>query len=232
MKRINVSPEERIKLVAVICRKYQLCDAAGFRLYFPKVSDRLLQASWVEAKQKVRHKDIIKDADGLDMTEIFEAERAAATIPTDESEMHRYLHMEFNPKLLNRKEEQIQRRSRHLVAKRYVDFQQRKVYAQLRARKRRRFLVGVSLGSSLAVALFGSRIWDGFTPVNELTQRLYDRSIARLDSTVCNDGWTSPSQGQGACSHHGGIRQKFSRSVHTKTLQECRVEAEVLSWMD
>lgn len=78
---------------------------------------------------------------------------------------------------------------------------------------------------------FGTRIIDGFTPIDTLTERLHERSKYKFSGSKCNDGWNSYSQGQGACSWHDGVRYEFSKGEYSKTLKECRLEAEEISWM-
>lgn len=83
-----------------------------------------------------------------------------------------------------------------------------------------------------ATFFFGSRIIDGFTSVETLTERIHERSKHKFSGSKCNDGWTSFSQGQGACSWHNGVDYEFYKGEYTKTIDECRQEAEELSWLD
>jgi hypothetical protein len=78
---------------------------------------------------------------------------------------------------------------------------------------------------------FGSRVVDGLTPVDTLTQRLHERSKYKFSGCKCNDGWNSYSQGQGACSWHNGVRYEFIKGEYSKTLEECRLKAEEISWL-
>jgi hypothetical protein len=79
---------------------------------------------------------------------------------------------------------------------------------------------------------FGSRIIDGFTSVETLTTRIHERSKYKFSGSKCNDGWTSFSQGQGACSWHNGVDYEFYKGEYSRTIEECRQEAEELSWLD
>ena len=79
---------------------------------------------------------------------------------------------------------------------------------------------------------FGSRIRDGFTSVDVLTERIYEREIYEFSVSICRDGTTSHSQGRGTCSWHNGVRYKFYKGEHKLTKQECRNLAEERSWID
>lgn len=79
---------------------------------------------------------------------------------------------------------------------------------------------------------FGTRIIDGLTSVETLTSRIHERSKYKFSGSKCNDGWTSFSQGQGACSWHDGVNYEFNKGEYSKTIEECLVEAEKLSWRD
>ncbi len=79
---------------------------------------------------------------------------------------------------------------------------------------------------------FGSRIIDGLTSVETLTTKIHERSKYKFSGSKCNDGWTSFSQGQGACSWHNGVDYEFYKGEYSKTIEECRQEAEELSWLD
>ena len=77
---------------------------------------------------------------------------------------------------------------------------------------------------------FGARVIDGLTPVDTLTERIHERSKYNFSGSKCNDGWNSYSQGQGACSWHEGVKYYFRKGEYSKTVEECKVEAEELSW--
>jgi hypothetical protein len=78
---------------------------------------------------------------------------------------------------------------------------------------------------------FGGRIVDGFTSVETLTMKLHERSKYIFSGSKCNDGFISISQGQGSCSWHNGVTYEFYKGEYSKTLEECRTEAEELSWI-
>ncbi len=84
----------------------------------------------------------------------------------------------------------------------------------------------------LCLIVFGSRIYDGLTPVDVLTIKIYNKSRYKFDGSICWDGKISHSQGQGTCSWHGGIKHQFKKGEASKTYSKCKEEAKKLSWRD
>jgi hypothetical protein len=80
--------------------------------------------------------------------------------------------------------------------------------------------------------IFGSRIRDGFTGVNNLTERIYERNLYTFNGSKCRDGTTSQSQGRGTCSWHNGVQYKFYKGQPKKSRQQCRIEGKELSWVE
>ncbi|PSK93493.1 TIR domain-containing protein [Taibaiella chishuiensis] len=70
---------------------------------------------------------------------------------------------------------------------------------------------------------------DTLTPVDILTQRIYERNTRRVEGSVCGDGAFSERQGRGSCSHHGGVARKVDTVLHDKTMEDCRREARSIS---
>lgn len=61
--------------------------------------------------------------------------------------------------------------------------------------------------------------------VDALTNYLYENSKYKFNGAICNDGWTSHSQGRGTCSHHGGVDYYFYVGDYSKTIEQCRENA-------
>lgn len=72
---------------------------------------------------------------------------------------------------------------------------------------------------------------DHLTPVDTLAPRLYGRHMTRFRS-VCGDGTLSRSRGRGTCSHHLGVTRNVDTLIPMKTMDECRVLAKEISWLD
>ena len=108
-----------------------------------------------------------------------------------------------------------------------------------KAIKRKNILDSIRAWATLSIfpllfitIFFGSRIRDGFTTVDVLTERIYERSVYKYNGSRCRDGTDSRSQGRGTCSWHGGVRFKFYKGQHKKSKQECRIEAKERSWIE
>lgn len=72
---------------------------------------------------------------------------------------------------------------------------------------------------------------DHFTPVDTLAKRIYNQSQRKVSGSVCRDSSFSLAQGQGACSHHGGVAHLVDSTMQEKTFEQCRKEAEEISWL-
>ena len=87
---------------------------------------------------------------------------------------------------------------------------------------------------SLATAVTGTAafgLWDKLTPIDKLTERLYERSKKSYHGAICNNNTFSKSHGRGTCSHNGGVHHYVDTVVYTKTLDQCKKEAEEVSWL-
>ena len=99
----------------------------------------------------------------------------------------------------------------------------RRVSKMVTPRARKLFLA-LATGGVLTYTLA-----DKFTPVDVLTRRLYERSMQVSEGAICIDGTISSSTGRGTCSHHGGVDYQFKDTIYSKTLEQCRKEAEDIS---
>lgn len=61
--------------------------------------------------------------------------------------------------------------------------------------------------------------------VDVLTNYLHEDSKYRFNGAICNDGWTSHSQGRGTCSHHHGVDYYFYEGDYSKSIEQCRQDA-------
>ena len=123
-----------------------------------------------------------------------------------------------------------------------LTFRTKELYVQViekKAEKRKNIIDSIKAWTTLSLfplifitIFFGSRIRDGFTTVDVLTERIYERSVYEYNGSKCRDGTNSRSQGRGTCSWHGGVRFKFYKGQHKKSRKECRIEAKELSWIE
>jgi hypothetical protein len=70
---------------------------------------------------------------------------------------------------------------------------------------------------------------DKLTPVNALAERIYESAGHEVSGSVCKDSTFSYKQGQGACSHHGGVWYKVDTIIHDKTTEQSKKEAKKTS---
>ena len=96
----------------------------------------------------------------------------------------------------------------------------------------RTVLMKISIVSLILITIFfGSRIRDGFTDVNVLTERIYESSVYEYNGSKCRDGTNSHSQGRGTCSWHKGVLFTFYKGQHKKNKSQCKLEARKRSWI-
>jgi hypothetical protein len=72
---------------------------------------------------------------------------------------------------------------------------------------------------------------DRLTPVDVLTERIYNREVYKFSGAKCNDGSIGHSQGSGTCSWHDGVNFYFDKGDHKKSIEDCHSEALDLSWL-
>lgn len=88
--------------------------------------------------------------------------------------------------------------------------------------------------ATLIMLLAGSTAFnlrDHFTPVDILSERLYEQSQHQIEGSTCKDGWFSHHRGPGTCSGHSGVAGPKDTVIFDKTLEQCRKEAEKISWL-
>ncbi len=72
---------------------------------------------------------------------------------------------------------------------------------------------------------------DKLTPVNTLSENIYERNGHKISGSVCKDTTFSYHQGRGTCSYHGGVWYKVDTVLYDKTPDQCEKEAEEISWL-
>jgi len=63
--------------------------------------------------------------------------------------------------------------------------------------------------------------------IDVLTIYLHENSKYRFNGAICNDGWTSHSQGRGTCSHHNGVNYYFYEGNYSKSIEQCKQDAKI-----
>ena len=230
--------QDKLNAVALVCRKYNLLDKATFFQKFSKFDIASLQTAWDFSLSKIQNRDIVKDAKDISINERDAAIAYVKAVGHTESLVYSYLLKPFHPEALQLSDEKIERRVRHFLAVQYLDEQAGVMSSSVRPSnhipksvkeqtwKLRHFLlVLVAIAS-----IFTPRVIDGVTPVNSLAERIQEKSKHKFSGAICNDGWTSHSQGKGTCSWHGGVSYYFYKGAPSKSWEECLVEAKQKSW--
>jgi len=243
--------QDKLNICATIVRKYNLGknkllnfdleDEEYFNRRFIKIDKRLLQNAWSHAQMEIQNNEIIKDAKYLDSNETAEVNKRINSLDNSNDKLLYFLKSSFDVKSLRLSNENIERRTRRIIADRYLDLEVKEITGlsaqniNTRKAKTVNFLgklktTGICIG--IVTIFFIPRIIEGLTPLNVLTEKIHEKSKYKFNGSVCNDGHISRSQGRGTCSWHGGVDYKFTKDDYSKTLEECRVEAIKLSWRD
>ncbi len=238
---INPDILKKIERSAFIIRKYNLGDESYFYSKFPIASKVILEIIWKKEYKKVQNNEIVKNSRELNNTDLaFEYERLKK-FENDTDKLYDYLISEFDFKKLELDDENKERRLRNLLSEKFIELSANeipneiKIDDELRKEKKeikqnRKIILAIICG--LFILFFGSTIYDGLTPVEQLTERIHERSKYEFSGSICNDGTTSHSQGRGTCSWHNGVRYKFYKGNYRKSLKECKIEAINSSWID
>ena len=95
-------------------------------------------------------------------------------------------------------------------------------------------LYGIKQRLFILIALLAASVTfylkDNLMPVDYLTKILFNRNTRHIKGSICEDDSLSFSRGQGSCSHHGGVKREVDTVLHVKTMEQCRSEAERISW--
>ena len=243
METLNSSIQDKINNSALIVRKYNLGDENYFFSQFRTVDKVLLRLAWTTAQKEVQNKEIIKEGSNLSSDDFQKAARKASTIEDNEKALFYYLNSKFDVTELKLTDEKIERRVRKLIADRYLLIVTKEVSdfiiekeSSLKYKVKSFFTnykTALIVYPIVAILLFSPKIIDKFTPVEVLTEKIHDRSKYKFRvGATCNDGTSSTATGSGACSHHGGVDKWKTEIGYKKTLEECRKEAEEISWRD
>lgn len=222
-----------------INRKYQLQSKEELFSNFSNVSNENLENAWKVGLEKIQNREIIKNTSQLPSSGEFEIKQRLKEFNYNSQDLYYYLNSSFNVKELKLDEERIERRLRHILAQRHQKLLKNEIK---NVRKKDRLdkikdricglILQIVIVSSLVGYFFGEKIINGLTPVDVLTERLYNESVYTYNGSMCRDGTTSYSQGRGTCSWHGGVSYEFFKGEHKKTKNECRIEAKKISWID
>jgi hypothetical protein len=236
---MNSEIQDKINRYCIINRKYQLLDESSFKLKFRKFDIEKLNVAWEFGSKKIQNNEIIKDTKELPKNGRKEISKKLEKLNFNSNDLYIFLNSKFDEKELKLDEEQIERRLRNLIAQRHQKIilnEINKLISKQKLNQIKEKVVNIAFLSIIPILIitffFGSRIRDGFTTVDVLTERIYEREIYNFSGSICNDGSTSHSQGRGTCSWHGGVAYKFYKGDHKYSKDECRKKAKEISWIE
>jgi hypothetical protein len=245
---INTNILQKIEKNAFIIRKYNLGDESYFYSKFPVASKTVLEIIWEKEKKKVQNKEIIKNSNELNATELNFVNKRFLQFESSTEKLYDYLISEFDYKKLKLDEENIERRLRNLLSEKFIELSSKEIPKEIKKddeirREKKKIKESRIINSVVVIAIFsflfgsavydlGLTVYDGFTPVKQLTERIHERSKYKFSGSICNDGTTSHSQGRGTCSWHKGVNYEFYEGDYAKSIEECKTEAVKLSWID
>lgn len=236
---MNSEIQDKINKYCLINRKYQLLDESNFTLKFSKIDIKDLKLAWKYGCDKIQNDEIIKDSKDLPKNGKKDISQKLQKFNFESNDLFYYLNSKFEVKELKLDEEKVERRLRNILALRHQKIILTEINKLKRKEKLTQFkekVVGIATLSIIPIIVigffFGSHIRDGFTTVDVLTERIYQREIYEFNGSKCNDGSTSHSQGRGTCSWHDGVNYKFYTGEHKYSLEECRNKAKDRSWIE
>lgn len=231
--------QDKLNRYCLINRKYQLLDESQFLSEFPNIESEYLKKAWKYSLDKIQNYEVIKDAKELPTGGEKIISNRLHRFNFNSSDLYYYLNSKFDVKELKHEDEIIERRLRITLAVRHQNILSSEINNLKRRQKLNEIKDKIVSGFKVIIIplliigfLFGSRIRDGFTSVDVLTERIYEREIYEFNGSVCRDGWISNSQGRGTCSWHNGVRFKFYKGQHKYSKKECREMAKQRSWIE
>lgn len=253
--------QEKLNICAKIIRKFDLGDKDYLRNSFRSQPQDKIDIAWRYGFDSLRHRDVIKNFRNLGQADIDEVDKQLEIIGEDKYEIYGYLFSQFEVDKLKLKEENLERRIRNRLARKYVqivkseiepkvekkevvDYKVKKVIDNRVKRIKENTgpsfidrnydkLFTVFLCTLLGGFFFYPNIKEGFTPADKLAKEIYETSSYEYRiGAKCHDGWNSKATGRGACSHHGGVSEWKLKKKYRKSYSECMEEAVKRSWVD
>jgi len=232
--------EEKLNSCALIVRKYNLGDREFFFKKFPALTNSSLTIAWDFGLKKIQNKEIIKDVILLHKEDLKIVTTKVNSFGNDPDTLYYYLNSTFEVKKLKLTDENIERRFRKLLAINYLQIVSTEIHKLSESDKRylkpkvirfvnkfKYLIIAISIAGIFSIP----RIIKGLTPVETLTEQIHEKSKYKYRTgATCRDGTHSNAKGSGACSHHGGVDEWIYETAYRKTLEECRKEAEEISW--
>lgn len=246
---INTTEELQLLLnnYCLILRKYNLYSKEIFYTKFAEVDKQILDKAWEFSFKKIQNIEIIKNSSDISKNDEIIINGYVDNFEREYVDFFYFLNKPYDITVLNLAVENRDRRFRHIIAMKYSDVAENKIFQLvqvLEELKNKQLKIKVFFDKLKGIAIlsifpflfitvfFGSRIRDGFTSVDILTERIYEREVYKFNGSICRDGTTSRSQGRGTCSWHKGVSYKFYKGQHKKTMEECKIIAKDRSWIE
>ncbi|WP_281239926.1 hypothetical protein [Flavobacterium praedii] len=231
--------QNKLNKYCIINRKYHLLDEKQFLSMFSNIKIEHLKKAWEYSFVEIQNKEIITSYVELQKNRKKEFSNRLRKFNFNSSDLYFYLNSEFDVKELLFDDEHFERRIRNALAKRHqiiIKTEIKKLKRQEKLREIKDKIISTIAITFIPILIFAllfvSRIRDGFTSVDILTERIYEREIYEFDGSICRDGKISHSQGRGTCSWHNGVYRKFHKGQHKKSKKESRIEAQERSWIE
>lgn len=236
---MNEEIQNKLNKYCLINRKYQLIDEMQFSSIFSYIKSDYLKKAWEYSYTEIKNDEIIKNTDELPQNGNNEISKRLQKFNFISSDLYFYLNSRFEVKEWKLDDERIERRLRNILAERHqkiIKAEIKKSSKQQKLKEVKDKIISVTALAFIPILIvgffFGSRIRDGFTSVDVLIERIYEREVYEFDGSICRDGTISHSQGRGTCSWHNGVSRKFFKGQHKKSKQECEIEAKERSWIE
>lgn len=231
--------QDNLNKYCLINRKYQILNDTEFYSKFSNIKIEFLKTAWDYGLNEIQNDEIIKNAVELPKQGKKEIEKKLRKFNFSGSELFYFLNSKFEVNELKLDDGQIERRLRNILAIRHqknLNSEIKKLNRKERLNEIKDKILSGILTSIIPLIIigiiFGSKIRDGFTSIDVLTERIYEREIYEFNGSICRDGNISHSQGRGTCSWHHGVQYEFYKGQHKKTRSECRIEAKEISWIE
>lgn len=222
--------------------RYKLADQNTYIQYLNTYPRAWINESWGRVNLELHSNEVVSDAKYENHINKSTLENEIIKAGSSLNEWYIYLCEPFTGDKEDWGNELAIRRARHQIAMQFystASVELIKCFDQCNSYKEKhnnndnkeKIIIAIYILFLLSIP-FWSRIKDGFTSVDILTEKIYHESRFGFNGAICRDGWISHSRGRGTCSHHGGVRYYFTKNDHQISREEAREEARKRSWIE
>ncbi|MFN0140004.1 MAG: hypothetical protein ACKVQW_07940 [Pyrinomonadaceae bacterium] len=195
MTEQKLTIQELLNRSAFLVRKYNLGNEQIFYNKFSKFPDSDLQHAWAYALKQVQNREIVKDASvQFDQHDSLQISLRVIKLGSNIGLIHDALMKKFDVRELKLSDENMERRTRHMLASRYLDLALTAAKKEWRlanptltdwltnfAKKHTTAIVVLSLALALG-GLSTPRIIDGFTPPEILLNHYLESEYPKIEA--------------------------------------------------